>query len=104
TCALPICKPEMLTHRCDQATKIIRWQHRRGATSDEDRRDCWRVRSQHSSRQLELGDRGVDVAGAAGSWLGAELGGGVSVEIAVAATCRAERDVNVDAERSEREL
>ena len=46
----------------------------------------------------------VDVAGAAGSWLGAQFGGGIGVEIAVAATCRAERDVDVDAKWSEREL
>ena len=57
------------------------------------------VGTEHPDGQVELGDRGVDVAGAARARLGAQLGRGVGVEVAVAAAGGAERHMQVDAQR-----
>ena len=94
-------EPEMVMHRRDQPTKIIRRQYRRRATADEDGRDLARPVPVLEPPD-ELVNRGVNVAGAAGSRLGAEFGGGIGVEVAIAATCRAERDMDIDAEGSQR--
>ena len=51
---------------------------------------------------LELGDRGTGVLRAAGA--GAQLVGGVGVEVAVPAPGRAERDMQVEPERTRRGL
>ena len=75
--------------------EILRRQQGRGTAPDEDRRDCGRSRPQGTDRKVQLGDRGVDVARPAGARRCAKLGSRVGVEVAVAASRRAERYVQV---------
>src|SRR5690606_13904931 len=71
-----------------------------GAAADEHGADLARVVAQDLPRQPDLVDEGLGVVVAGGQHTAgaAQLGGGVGVEVAVAAAGRAVRDVQVEAE------
>ena len=82
-----------LVDRLQDPREILRWQQRGRTAADEHRVHALRRVLQHRCGERDLGDRGVDVPVA-----GRTLARRVRVEVAVAASGRAERYVHVHAE------
>ena len=80
----------------ERTGQVLGGQHRRCAAAEEHGRDLGTLRAEDASGVLHLGDRVAGVRRLRTA--SAELGGGVGVEVAVAAPDRAERYVHVDAE------
>ena len=88
---------EPLADAGQHAHQVVRRQQGRRAAADEDGRHGRGAGPEHRGREVKLGQRRVGVGGHARA-VNPELGQRVGVEVAVAATDAAERNVDVDAE------
>ncbi len=95
-------EPELVPDRGQHPHEVGGGQQGRGAAADEDGADRARVVAEDLAGPADLLDQvgGVVVAGGQRPAGAAQLGGGVGVEVAVAAAGGAVRDVQVEAERA----
>ena len=97
-------EPELRGNGGQDRRQVARPEQRRRTAAEEDGLHREVAVTEDPPGQPDLRDRGLGVRRSRGAGLVAELGGGVGVEVAVAAPDRAERHVHVDPERAGAQL